>query len=139
MRIATIAICLVTFNLAIFGMAAPSHADTEALALGDAEKGAKVFKKCVACHMVGADAKSRIGPQLNGILNRPIASVEGFKYSKAMIKYAAENPVWTAELLEAYLEKPRQTVKGTRMSFVGLRKEKDRKNVIAYMVANSAE
>lgn len=108
----------------------PSHA-------GDAEKGAKVYKKCVSCHMVGAKAKNRVGPQLNGIIGRDIASLDDYKYSKAMVKYAAAEKVWSEENLGAYLANPRKTVKGTRMAFAGLRKQKDVDNVIAYLKENA--
>lgn len=100
---------------------------------GDAEKGAKVFKKCVACHMVGDGAQNRVGPQLNGIIGRPIASLAEFSYSKGMQNFAESDAVWTEENLAAYLENPRQTVKGTRMSFAGLRKPSDRDDVVAYL------
>ena len=100
---------------------------------GDAEKGAKTYRKCVSCHMVGPKAKNRVGPQLNAIIGREIASIDGYKYSKGMIAYASEQKVWTEENLAAYLAAPRKVVKGTRMSFAGLRKETDRDNVIAYL------
>ena len=104
---------------------------------GDAVKGAKVYKKCVSCHMIGDKAKNRVGPQLNGIIGRDIASVADYKYSKAMVKYAATEKVWTEENLAAYLTKPSKVVKGGRMAFAGLRKEKDRDNVIAYLKENA--
>ena len=100
---------------------------------GDAEKGAKVFKKCVSCHMIGAKAKNRVGPHLNNIIGREIAVLEDYRYSKAMKAYADVEPVWSEAVLDAYLANPRKAVKGTRMSFAGLRKEKDRHNVIAYL------
>ncbi len=102
---------------------------------GDPEKGAKVYKKCIACHMIGENAKNRIGPELNNIIGRKIAGIEGFSYSKAMQAFAIDNPVWTEELLGEYLKKPAALIKGTRMSFVGLRKQKDVDNVIAYLKA----
>ena len=100
---------------------------------GDAEMGAKVFKKCVSCHMIGAKAKNRVGPHLNNIIGREIAVLEDYRYSKAMKAYADVEPVWSEAVLDAYLANPRKAVKGTRMSFAGLRKEKDRHDVIAYL------
>ena len=100
---------------------------------GDAEKGAKVFKKCVSCHMIGDKAKNRVGPQLNGIIGRKIASVGDYKYSKALVAYGAAEKTWREDNLAAYLESPRKVVKGGRMAFAGLRKQKDRDNVIAYL------
>lgn len=100
---------------------------------GDVEKGEKVFKKCAACHAVGDGAKNKIGPQLNGIIGRPAAAVEGFKYSEPMKAKAAEGLVWTSEVLHEYLKKPSDMVKGTSMSFAGLRKDDERDDVIAYL------
>lgn len=99
----------------------------------DLAKGAKVFKKCKACHMVGDKARNLVGPQLNGIVDGKIAQVEGFRYSKAMTAYGEQEGVWSEELLDAYLLSPRTAVKGTRMAFAGLRKPQDRANVIAYL------
>ena len=100
---------------------------------GDAVKGAKIFQKCVSCHMVGDKAKNLVGPQLNGIVGRKIAAIEGYRYSKGMVAYAKTEEVWSNEALDSYLLSPRKTVKGTRMGFAGLRKEKDRNDVIAYL------
>ncbi|MDB2522750.1 cytochrome c family protein [Alphaproteobacteria bacterium] len=100
---------------------------------GDAEKGAKVYRKCASCHMIGDGAKNRVGPQLNNIIGREIGAIAGYKYSKAMVKYAAAEKVWNEENLAAYLESPRKVVKGGRMAFAGLRKETDRNDIIAYL------
>ncbi|WP_299616651.1 cytochrome c family protein [Pelagibius sp.] len=104
-----------------------------ALAEGDAAKGEKVFRKCKACHAVGEGAKNKVGPHLNGFLGAEIASVEGFKYSKAFLAKKAEGFVWDETELAAYLEKPKKYLPGTKMSFAGLRKEQDRADVIAYL------
>jgi cytochrome c len=104
-----------------------------ALADGDAEKGAKVFGKCKTCHAVGADAKNRVGPVLNGIVGRLAASVEGFKYSDALLAKNAEGFTWTEEAIEAYLANPKEYLPGNKMVFVGLKKEDDREDVIAYL------
>ncbi len=103
------------------------------LAEGDPAKGKKVFRKCKACHAVGEKARNKIGPILNGVVDREIASVEGYKYSKPALAMKEEGFVWTAEALDAYLTKPKNVIKGGKMSFAGLRKEKDRINVIAYL------
>ncbi len=104
-----------------------------ALAEGDPAKGEKIFKKCKACHQVGDGAKSRVGPLLNGIVDNEIASVDGFKYSKAFLAKKEEGLVWTEEVLDAYLTKPKKYIKGTKMSFAGLKKESQRADVIAYL------
>ncbi|WP_454286338.1 c-type cytochrome [Rhizobium arsenicireducens] len=103
-----------------------------ALADGDAVAGAKVFKQCQACHSA-TDDKNKVGPTLMGVIDRPVATVEGFKYSKAMQEFGADGKVWSEELLEEYLPKPRDLVKGTTMTYAGLKKEDDIKNVIAYL------
>lgn len=99
----------------------------------DLAKGEKVYKKCKTCHQVGEDAKNRVGPVLNGIIDAEIASVEDFKYSKAFLAKKEEGLVWSEEELDAYLTKPKKYIKGTKMSFAGLRKEDDRENVICYL------
>ena len=97
---------------------------------GDIEAGEKIFKKCKACHIVNAE-KNKTGPHLVGIIGRPAAAVESYKkYSKALKN---SNLVWDETTLDAYLEKPRKFLKGTKMVFAGLKKEKDRQNVIAYL------
>ncbi len=108
------------------GLAVPAYA-------ADPVRGEKVFRKCKACHAVGDGAKSKIGPALNGIIDNEIASVEGYKYSKAFMTRKQEGFVWTVEALDAYLEKPKSVIQGGKMSFVGLRKSADRADVIAYL------
>lgn len=104
-----------------------------AAAEGDAAKGEKVFRKCQACHAVGEGAENKVGPVLNGLMGRAVAAGEGFEYSDALVAKVAEGVVWDAETLAAFLEKPRDWAPGTKMSFAGLRKEKDRDNLIAYL------
>ena len=130
-----------TFLLALFLFSLPltNQAAAEDYPAGDAAAGAKVFKKCKSCHIVGAGAKNRVGPHLNNIIGRNVGAVDGFKYSKGLMAFATENPVWTESLLDAYLLNPRNLIKGGRMAFAGLRKEKDRHNVIAYLKEASTE
>ncbi len=99
----------------------------------DLDKGARVFKKCAACHTLAEGEGHKIGPYLWGMFDRPVASVEDFNFSDGMTARAAEIGTWTDENLAEYLTKPRDYVPGTNMSFVGLRKEKDRVNLIAYL------
>lgn len=97
---------------------------------GDALKGEKVFKKCKACHVVDKE-KNKTGPHLVGIIGREAGSVESYKkYSKAM---KASGITWNAETLDGYLTNPKKYLKGTKMAFAGLRKEKDRQDIIAYL------
>lgn len=97
------------------------------------EAGEKVYKKCKSCHQVGDGAKNRVGPQLNGIVGGAAGAVEGFKYSNPMAEKAAGGLTWTEENLHAFLEKPKDFVPKTKMSFGGLKKENDRAAVIAYL------
>ena len=104
------------------------------LAMGDLAHGEKVFKKCTACHMIAAGGKNMIGPNLWSVIGRQAGVVSDYKYSKAMVAYGKE---WTFEEMNSYLIKPQAYVKGTKMAFAGLRKEKDRASVILYMNSKS--
>ena len=104
------------------------------LALGDISHGEKVFKKCSACHLVNKGGENKIGPALYGVIGRKVASKQDYKYSKAM---AAYDKNWTFEEMNGYLKKPQSYIKGTKMAFAGLRKEKDRASVILYLNQNS--
>ena len=104
------------------------------MAMGDIAHGEKVFKKCSACHMIVSDGKNMIGPNLWNVIGRKAGVVADYKYSKAMIAYGKE---WTYEEMNSYLIKPQAYVKGTKMAFAGLRKEKDRASVILYMNSKS--
>lgn len=95
--------------------------------------GEKVFKKCKSCHQVGEGAKNKSGPQLNGIVGKAAASVEDFKYSKVMRDAGEDGLIWTEEELSAFLTKPKAYMKGTKMSFSGLKKEEDQLAVIEYL------
>lgn len=97
----------------------------------DAANGAVVFKKCMACHTATAPT-NRVGPSLQGLVGRPVASAENFKYSKAMKDYGV-GKVWDEATLAAYLAAPRQVVRGTTMAFPGLKVPEDIADVIAYL------
>ena len=105
------------------------------LAMGDLGHGEKVFKKCTACHQIASDGKNMIGPNLWSVIGRTAGSVSDYKYSKAMITYGKE---WTFEEMNSYLIKPQAYVKGTKMAFAGLRKEKDRASVILFLNSKSS-
>ena len=108
---------------------------SQLLALGDLAHGEKVFKKCSACHMIASGGKNMIGPNLWGVIGRTAGSVSDYKYSKAMVAYAKQ---WNFEEMNGYLIKPQAYIKGTKMAFAGLRKEKDRASVILYLNSKSA-
>ncbi len=109
-----------------------------AYAEGDAAAGATVFKKCAACHAVGEGAKNKVGPELNLLIGRVAGTAPDFKYSKAMIDAGAGGLVWSAETLHEFLTKPKDFVKGTKMSFPGLKEQADIDNVVAYLTTFSA-
>ena len=104
------------------------------LAIGDLAHGEKVFKKCAACHSIVKGGKNNIGPALYNVVNRQVGLVDNYKYSKALAAYGKN---WTFEELNGYLIKPAKWIKGTKMAFAGLRKEKDRASVILYLNKNS--
>tara|TARA_B100001123_G_scaffold739_1_gene1026 strand:+ start:107 stop:634 length:528 start_codon:yes stop_codon:yes gene_type:complete len=97
--------------------------------------GAKVFKKCAACHSISEGGANKIGPALWGVLGRQAGSVSGYKYSKAI---AAHGKIWSFEEMNGFLIKPKDWIKGTKMSFAGLKNAKDRAAVIIYMNENSS-
>ena len=107
---------------------------TALMAMGDIATGEKVFKKCAACHSINKGGKNNIGPALYNVVGRKVGAVNDYKYSKALLEY---NKEWTFEELNGYLIKPAKWIKGTKMAFAGLRKEKDRASVIKYLNQNS--
>ena len=112
-------------------MKADDKVDISALmALGDIAHGEKVFKKCSACHSIEAGGGNKIGPALYNVVGRKIAAVEDYKYSKALVEYERN---WSFEELNGFLIKPQKWIKGTKMAYAGLRKEKDRASVILYL------
>tara|TARA_B100000700_G_scaffold257891_1_gene291892 strand:- start:1223 stop:1753 length:531 start_codon:yes stop_codon:yes gene_type:complete len=104
------------------------------LALGDATHGQKVFKKCSACHSIKKGGRNNIGPALYNVIGRNIGGLDNYKYSKALIAYGKS---WTFEEMNGFLIKPQTHIKGTKMAFAGLKKEKDRASVILFMNKNS--
>ena len=100
------------------------------MTMGDIAHGEKVFKKCSACHSIEAGGGNKIGPALYNVVGRKIAAVEDYKYSKALVEYKKN---WSFEELNGFLIKPQKWIKGTKMAYAGLRKEKDRASVILYL------
>ena len=104
------------------------------MAMGDLAHGEKVFKKCAACHSIVKGGANKIGPALYNVVGRKIGGVTDYKYSKALTEYGKE---WNFEELNGFLIKPTKWIKGTKMAYAGLRKEKDRASVIRYLNQNS--
>lgn len=102
---------------------------------GDAEKGARVFNKCKACHVADAET-NRVGPYLMHVFGRHAGTVEGYNYSDAM---KGADVVWNADTLSQYLASPKEFVPGNKMTFVGLKKPEDIANVLAYLYATAGE
>ena len=103
----------------------------ELIAVADTAKGEKVFVKCKACHKL-EQGEHTVGPSLFQIIGRAVGVSEGFAYSRPMSGHGGE---WTIESLNAFLENPRKFMPGTKMSFAGLKKDKDRANILAYFLA----
>ncbi|MCA0996555.1 c-type cytochrome [Alloyangia pacifica] len=102
--------------------------DPELVAAGE-----KIFRKCQACHAVGEDAKNKSGPVLNGVVGATVGHVEDFRYSKTFEAAHEAGDTWTHDRLTEFLTKPRDAMKGTKMSFAGLRKQEEIDAVIAYL------
>lgn len=96
----------------------------------DAAAGAKVFKKCSSCHTEKQGGGNKVGPNLYGIVGKQIGKTSGFSYSAAI---AGKGGSWTLENLDQWLANPKNFAPGTKMAFAGLKKDKDRANVIAYL------
>ena len=108
--------------------AAPAGDFAALIAAADPAKGQASAKKCAACHNFEQGAGAKLGPNLWGVVGRPIASVPDFKYSDAMIAYSEGGAkLWTVEELDPYLLNPREHVPGTKMVFPGLKKDEQRK------------
>ncbi len=99
-------------------------------AAGDATKGKRLFNRCRACHNLTATARTRIGPNLDNLFGRKAGTADGYKYSKALMEAEFD---WTETALDSWLAQPRKFLPGNKMSFAGLRKEQDRKDLMAYL------
>lgn len=113
----------------LFAMTAPSFA------AGDAEAGKAAFAKCGICHQVGPNATTVVGPELNGIVGRKAASVEGFAYSPGMKKLGDEGYVWTEAHIDSWIADPKAMLPNSTMAlaFQGVPDADERANIIAYL------
>ena len=104
------------------------------LASASAQQGEQTAKVCLTCHNLGKGQGNKVGPDLYGVVGRPVASESGFNYSASL---KAKGGTWTFDALNPWLANPRKDVPGTLMTFAGLPNEKQRADVIAYLNANS--
>jgi cytochrome c len=99
------------------------------------EAGRRVFAQCRSCHTIEADAPNRVGPNLHGVFGREIGSLEGFNYSQPVQE---ANFMWDAAQLDHWLANPQTFLPGNRMAFAGVRNETQRRDLIAYLMVESA-
>lgn len=115
--------------ISLCAASAISMAASGALADEHTDKGKKIAKKCAACHTMNKGGKNRLGPNLYGILDKPAGKTKGYKYSKAM---KSSGIIWDEATFTEYVTKPRKVVKGTKMSFRGIKKATQRADLLAY-------
>jgi cytochrome c len=96
----------------------------------DLAAGEQSFKKCLPCHSIGPGAKNKVGPELNGLDGRHSGTAAGYSYSEANKKSGI---TWTKDTFEKYITDPRATIPGTKMIFPGIKNEKERDNLWAYI------
>ena len=101
---------------------------------GDYSRGKRVYRTCSSCHLLDPEAGNLVGPNLHGMFNRKAGELEGFNYSNAL---GAADFQWTAEELDDWLANPNSYLPGNNMSFAGVRREKDRLSVIAYLLVET--
>jgi len=103
---------------------------------GDASKGASLFKtRCAQCHTLKAGEAHKVGPNLHGVFGRKTGQAEGFSYTSANV---SKGITWSGETLFEYLENPKKYIPGTKMAFAGLKKEKERNDLIAHLKEETA-
>lgn len=115
--------------LTLSGLALPGTTSAAAAA-ADVAAGQKVAQACMICHNFDKGGPNKIGPNLYGIVGRPVASKAGYTYSAAMKK---KGGTWDAASLDVYLTSPMTTVPGTKMTFAGVKTPRDRANLIAWL------
>lgn len=118
-RIATVAMFVV---LSSFGTAQAQS--------GDAAKGERAFSQCKTCHTVDKGGKNGVGPNLAGVFGRKAGTVDGFKYSEAM---TGSGIVWDGKTLAEYLKDPKGRIPGNKMAFVGIKRQDQLDDLIAYL------
>lgn len=102
----------------------------------DAEGGKRIFARCSPCHAVGPNAANKVGPELNGLFGRKAGSVPGYAYSPANLQSGI---TWTEEEFTAYIKDPKGVIKGTKMSFAGVKNEQEIKDLVAFLKTFGAD
>ncbi len=125
LKAATVAAFLAVSGAGVTG----AMAETADTFTGDADKGKKSFNKCKTCHKLTLEGKA-VGPHLVGIFGRDAGSVEGFKYSKGMKTLGIK---WDKANMTEFLKNPRKYVKGTKMTFAGIKKDDEMENLLTYL------
>jgi cytochrome c len=117
---------------------APAVPVADLMAKADPAKGEQLFKKCASCHSVEKGAGNKVGPNLYGVVGRPIAQLGDFGYSAAMKSFAeGGKQVWNWDHLNNFLLAPKKYIKGTAMGFAGDKKDQERADVMAYLNSKS--
>ncbi|RKF61470.1 Cytochrome c [Erysiphe neolycopersici] len=107
------------------------------ITIGDYKKGASLFKqRCASCHNLDLSDEKKIGPTLHGLFGRKTGSVEGYSYTDAN---KAKGIIWGEETLFTYLENPKKYIPGTKMAYGGLKKDKDRNDLITFLKKDTAK
>jgi cytochrome c len=114
----------------VIGFGLVAGASVPAFAAGDAAAGEKIFGKCAVCHAIGAGAKNKVGPVLNGLAGRKSGTVDGYSYSDAN---KGSGLTWNEATFKEYITNPKAKIPGTKMVFVGLPDAADRDNIWAYI------
>ncbi len=116
-------------------LATSAMTSSPSFAEGDPAQGEALYRPCRACHMIGDGAVHRVGPHLNEIVDRLIGAVPGYEFSDDLAAAGVEGRVWDTAALDRFMAAPRDYFPRTRMVFRGVRDEQDRKDLIAYMLA----
>lgn len=120
-------------SILIFANAAKAD---DVSSIGDAEKGAILFRACAVCHSTEA-GKNLVGPSLHNVVGRNPGTASGYRYSPAMKAHGEDGKIWTAEAIKTFITSPRTVVPRTRMGYPGMRKAEDREDLIAYLLSLS--